>query len=745
MNKLHLETSPYLLQHAHNPVHWQTWSETAFQQARQQDKPLIISIGYATCHWCHVMERESFEDQNTADYMNQHFICVKIDREERPDVDSVYMDALQAMGVSGGWPLNVFLLPDGRPFYGGTYFPPAPAYGRQSWLEVLARITDVYTNHKKVVLDNAIRLTNHIANIDTAFLKRFQTIENQEFIIAEKNIQNAFENLTQQFDEEEGGFGAPPKFLATMAIQFLLEYSFFYKENKAENTKKAQQHALISIQKMSRGGLYDHLQGGFSRYSTDRVWLVPHFEKMLYDNALIINNLVDCLLSFQKDKIQETEKNENEKQTHQKKELNAVLDQTINYIQKIMTSPEGAFYTAEDADSNGVEGEFYVWQKNQITAAIQTFFQTPENINLLKNRHLNIQKIIDLFCEFYNISTEGNWEQTNILNTPKPFYEFCESKNIVAKDFLYILEKIKSYLCTTRAKRTKPLRDEKIILGWNALLAKAILKASYLQNNQNYRQIAQKNIDFLLANFRKENTAIFYHTGVFIPNKEKKTTSFSIKNAEQAFLDDYAYLIDTLLENNNINDATIITNYLLQEFFDAKSGLFFYTNSNTNLILRKKDYYDGAMPSGNATMALNLLKLAILLDNNEYKQIAVRMVQNLQPAAEKFPLSFARWLEAAQRLATPFVEVAIVGKNAEKLAAELRQHYVPHLLLQYATVADPQFPLLRNRQPNNENLTYIYVCQNYTCQQPVQTVQECLQSMQELYTVRLREPKIREN
>ncbi len=711
MNKLHLETSPYLLQHANNPVHWQTWGQNAFQQAREQDKPLIVSIGYSTCHWCHVMEHESFEDPTIADYMNNHFICVKVDREERPDIDQIYMDALQAMGVSGGWPLNIFLLPDGRPFYGGTYFPPTIAYNRPSWIEVLNRISTVYKENKKMVLKNAMQLTEQIAKMDNTFLKLFQLPENQELIISQKNIQTAYLTLEKQFDTEEGGFETPPKFLATLAIQFLLEYSFFYAKSDSQNAENAHQHAKFSLQKMSRGGLYDHLEGGFSRYSTDKYWLVPHFEKMLYDNALMINNLADCISSMGKQENEE------------KQELHAVLKQTINYIQKIMTSPEGAFYTAEDADSNGIEGEYYTWQKSEIVTAIQTLFSQPENIKLLKNSDLNIDKIIDLFCSCYNISEKGNWEQTNILNTPQAIFDFSKSKNIITNYFYDILEKIKSYLCTIRKKRIPPLRDEKVILGWNALLTKAILKASYLENNENYRQIAQKNINFLLENFRQNNAPIFQHVGTFTPSQ---SANFSIKNAEQAFLDDYAYLIDALIENNNIDHAATITNYVLDAFFDEKTGLFYYTSSNTNLILRKKDYYDGALPSGNATMMLNLLKLAVLLDKNEYKTIAAQMVQNLQPAAEKFPLSFARWLEAAQRLAIPFVEVAIVGKNAEKLAAELRQHYIPHLLMQYATVEKAQFPLLRNRQPANENHTYIYVCQNYTCQQPVQTIEECL-------------------
>ncbi len=710
MNLLANETSPYLQQHAHNPVHWQIWSEKALQQAREHDKPLIVSIGYATCHWCHVMERESFEDQTTADYMNEHFICIKIDREERPDIDSIYMDALQAMGVSGGWPLNVFLLPDGRPFYGGTYFPPRPAHGRPSWTEVLHRIKEVYTNQRKIVLENALRLTDRLATMDTAFFKRFQPTEKQSDSDFSATIHAAFQHLKEQFDTEEGGFGTPPKFLGTMAIQFLLEYNYFYKNTTAY------QHAKLSLLKMSRGGLYDHLAGGFSRYSTDRFWLVPHFEKMLYDNALIINNLADCIASI------------TDPESPERNEMLKTLNQTLDYIKQQMTSVEGAFYTAEDADSEGVEGKFYVWQKEEIVSIIESLFyknKESESINLeTEIEKYTPEKIIEWFCEFYNITDEGNWEATNILHNTQSLYDFCKNKNCSHAYFLNIFEKLKIHLHTIRAKRIRPLRDEKIILGWNALMAKAFLKASYLENNSLYKEIAVKNINFLLQNFKKTEQANnreipFYHVGAFTPQ-------FDLGHSEEAFLDDYAYLIDALIENNQLFEADTLINYLFEHFFDQKNGLFYYTNNNTDLIIRKKDYYDGAMPSGNATMALNLLKIAILLDKPDYQTIAVRMLDQLKPVAEKFPLSFARWLEAIQRLATPFVEVAIVGEKSAAFAAELRKNYTPHLLLQYANEADSKYPLLQQRQPPSEELTYIYVCQNYTCKQPVSSIEDCL-------------------
>ncbi len=697
MNRLQHETSPYLLQHATNPVDWHTWSDEAFQLARSTDRPVIVSIGYATCHWCHVMERESFESEAVAAYMNQHFVCIKVDREERPDVDQIYMDAVQAMGVGGGWPLNVFLLPDGRPFYGGTYFPPTPMHQRPSWSEILQRIAQVYQTNKTGLLDNAVRLTERMTRMDDAFVNRFQKEKenNSHKNTIPYHIYNAFHSLKAQFDTEYGGFGAPPKFPQTTSVKFLLDYYYF------SGDKDALRQAELSLQAMLNGGIYDQIGGGLSRYSTDSEWLVPHFEKMLYDNALFINVLTQVYAYTNNEVYKET------------------IEQTLEYVQREMTAPEGAFYTAQDADSEGEEGKYYVWTKAEIDELLYN-----ENKNVA-----NIENNADLynnFCVYYDITNAGNWEGNIILRKKNIFIQNNENTKLDTQpnEKKHIFANYKVKLLAEREKRIKPLRDEKILLAWNALMTTAYCKSYIILQKKDYKTAALQNMAFILQAFIAEQTdsdALFH-------------TYKDGKRQHLAFLDDYAYLIESLINLYHISFDTQYlylalryTDYVIQNFADPQSPAFFYTDkAQAELIVRKKDWYDGALPSGNATMANNLLKLSVYFERADLKTRAELMVQQLQAAVEQYPLSFAKWAEAMVLLAYPIWEIAILGKNAENIATELLQKNIPNLLIMASNAPNEDFILTQNRYPKAENETYIYMCRNNVCHKPVTNLENLL-------------------
>ena len=441
MNHLIKETSPYLLQHANNPVDWYAWKPEAFARAKAEDKPILVSIGYSTCHWCHVMEHESFENQTVAAFMNAHFVCIKVDREERPDVDQIYMEACQIISGNGGWPLNCFLLPDGRPFFAGTYYPPTSAYGRPSWTQVLKNLSDAYVHKREIVEQQAEQLTdmirnsdkNHVKNKDNTEGGNFQTFEGDVTNVFDRDyLNNAFYAMRERFDRVEGGWGGAPKFPSTMSIQFLLDY-YFYTKNE-----EALAHAELSLQKMIQGGIYDQIGGGFARYATDRAWLIPHFEKMLYDNALLISVISDAYKLTKRDIYSET------------------IEETLTFIQREMSHTEGGFFSAYDADSEGVEGKFYVWQKAEIEAALG--------------------EEAALFCEFYDVSEEGNWEENNILWRQKSYSEFVTEKGIDATILKEKLRICRKKLFDIREKRIKPGLDDKILLSWNALMISAFAR-----------------------------------------------------------------------------------------------------------------------------------------------------------------------------------------------------------------------------------------------------------------------------
>jgi uncharacterized protein YyaL (SSP411 family) len=668
-NKLVAESSPYLLQHAHNPVNWYPWGDEALNIAKDQDKPILVSIGYSACHWCHVMEHESFEDIETAKLMNEHFINIKVDREERPDLDHIYMDAVQAIAGNGGWPLNVFLTPGMKPFYGGTYFPPQRAYNRASWKETLLGVSQLFKEKREEVEAQAEELTQHIGRFTMPSKKMDPLIPESE-MFSRKQGDDIYINIMKQADKKWGGFGNAPKFPQTFVINYLLRYNY------NSNDKDALQHASLSLDKMLQGGIYDQVGGGFARYSTDVEWLAPHFEKMLYDNALLIRSLCDAF------------------QLTKNKEYKRTIEHTIDFIVREMTAPGGVFYSALDADSEGEEGKFYVWSYEEVK-------------NILGDE-------AGIFSEYYDVSEEGNWEHKNILRVLTPLQDFAKQRGLdeaaLEKQFHHNREK----LLKARNKRIRPGTDDKILLGWNALMITALCKAAAALGNSGYKKMAEENFDFLFSRFRaNENGHEFYHT-------------FKDGNIKYpAFLDDYAYLIEACImlqeitsNQDYLRHAEKLCSYVIENFISDDDGLFYYTHKKQeDVILRKKEIYDGAVPSGNSVMVYNLFYLSVIFDNASWKEKAVMLLNNISELITKYPTSFAYWASVLIDVYAGFNELAICGDEFENLRDELLGLYLPGKILQCSNkTGDEIFPLLKQKAMQGK--PHIYLCRNYSCLSP---------------------------
>jgi len=660
-NRLQYESSPYLLQHAHNPVDWYPWGEEALQKAKKENKPILISIGYSACHWCHVMERESFEDPVVAGIMNKHFVNIKIDREERPDLDHIYMDAVQVMTGSGGWPLNVFLTPDAKPFYGGTYFPPRQAFNRASWTDILQGVINAFSERQNEVVAQAEGLTAHLLKSNVFGEAGNETGK----AFTKENAELIFQNLMKSADKKEGGFGTAPKFPQTFSIQYLLRYFHFYR------SQEALQQACLSLDKMIDGGIYDQVGGGFARYSTDNEWLVPHFEKMLYDNALIVTVLAEAY-----------------QLTHHERYADAI-DQTIAFIEREMMSPEGGFYSALDADSEGEEGRYYVWTKKEVEALLEDD--------------------AELFCKFYDITEKGNWEGKNILHIPAAQHPLAEADE---SGFRHRFENARQKLLTARAKRIRPLLDDKILLNWNALMNSACCKAYTATGNDHYRQLAVRNMNFLLGSF-STNGEVFFHTC-----KDGKARF-------TAFLDDYTFLVQALIGLQEITGdgsyllrAKKLTEYVMNGFADTASPFFFFTDSQqTDVIVRKKEIYDSAIPSGNSVMAGNLLYLARVFDIKEWAEKAETMNLSLSTLVIRYPMSFGNWANHLLLLVNGMKEIVITGQKINEILFGILHIFMPTRVFQSSSVPNEIFPLLRGKQYFESVL--IYECENYVCNLPL--------------------------
>lgn len=664
-NALIHETSPYLLQHAHNPVDWHPWGKEAIDKARLENKPILVSIGYAACHWCHVMAHESFEDEETAVLMNDWFVNIKIDREERPDLDQIYMDALQAMNGQGGWPLNVFLTPDLKPFYGGTYFPPVNAYGRLSWKNLLATIHDAYVNKFDTVTLQANNLMQHLHTANA-----IGTPRSNPGLVSIEHLQQAEKELLTIFDKEHGGFSLAPKFPQTFAIQYLLRQYYYSKSSEALHA------ATFSLDKMIAGGIYDHLAGGFARYSTDKYWQAPHFEKMLYDNALLLSTLSEAYGATENELYETT------------------IRKTISFVINEMTNPEGGFYSAIDADSEGKEGKFYTWSRKEIAAILD--------------------KDANIFCKAYDIWEDGNWEKTNIIWQPIKLEKIALENNIPLDELKTLLANSREKLLEERNKRIRPMTDDKILLGWNALTIKALCDAGAALKEDSYIHLAERTIEFLEKNMRT-NDGTWMHSW--------KNNIAKIP----AFLDDYGTLIQAYIRLQEVTGnleylqkAVQCTEFVIQHFSSA-STLFFYTaKEQDDVVLRKKEIYDGATPSGNSLMAHNLYYLSVMLNKPDWAEKAKNMLLSVGGGMIHYPTSFGNWDLLLQKMVHNYKEIAIVGDNYKTLLKQVNELYLPDGLIA-SSEQDNNLPLLQNRhQPNK---TLIYLCKNYSCQQPVDSLE----------------------
>ena len=668
-NKLINESSPYLLQHADNPVNWYPWSSEALNLSKNENKPIFLSIGYSACHWCHVMEKESFENNKVANILNEHFISIKVDREERPDIDSIYMNAVQSMGINGGWPLSVFLTPECMPFYAGTYFPTNDRHGMPGFINILENIQKIYNSEFEKVNSIAKNVTEHLQHDDD---------NNTNGLINEGILHNAFEILKNNFDDANGGFGTFPKFPQAMIYEFLLQYY-----SKYENTE-ALDMVEFTLSNIANGGIFDQIGGGFHRYSTDQKWLIPHFEKMLYDNALLVK-LYLHLYQITGNSI-----------------FKNIIDKTLNFIENEMLDKNGGFYSSIDADTNNIEGEYFVWTKKELT-------------NIFDNNDLN------LICDFFGIKENGNFEGSNVLHLPINEKEFLEKHNIKSSKIESLIQK----LIHERNKRTKPNLDTKILTSWNGLMLGAFAEAGVVLNNNHYTEVANINAKYIIN--------IYKNHGMLLRDNNSK-------NASRGFLEDYAYFIDGLLKlhesNLNkeiLNNALEITEDMKNLFWDNSSNSLYDTSIyHEKLIKRPKDLYDNAVPSPNSVSAQILMKLSIITNNDEYKNISDQLIKSSINLMNKFPNASGNWLCNLSYLLSTVKEIVVVGNPYDeelvKLKLQIHKTFIPNKIVvgkNYSSTEEnySELLLLKNKISLNNKPT-IYICQNYQCKLPVNTIEE---------------------
>ena len=661
-NKLINETSPYLLQHAHNPVDWYPWGEEAFARAKAGDKPLLVSIGYSACHWCHVMEHESFEDEKVAAIQNEHFINIKVDMEERPDVDQIYMNFVQITTGHGGWPMNVFITPEKLPFFGGTYFPPAQRYNMPSWPQVLMSIAEAWDTRRDELM--------HSANEILGELRRLSVADASMAGVDEGLMEHAYKSFVKSYDAKNGGFGGAPKFPAAMSMEFLLRYW------KRTGDSGALEMVKATAETMAKGGIYDQLGGGFHRYAVDAIWLVPHFEKMLYDNAQLIRIYLH-LYQITKDDL-----------------FKRIATETLEYVRREMTDESGAFFSTQDADSEGEEGKFFVW--------------TPAEIAEVLGEADAIE-----FCAIYDITAEGNFEGHNIPNIRGGTGGDLGASSGAGKssDIDIGSEKLRTWrrvLFDHREKRIKPFRDEKVLTAWNGLMLAAFAEAAAVLNNSEYLDAAKKNADFLLYELRTNGRLL--------------RTWKEGRAKLNGYIEDYANLADGLIELYQVSGdvkylhtARELTDAMITEFWDEENGGFFFTsNDHEELIVRNKDFFDNATPSGNSVAADVLLKLSKLYGEEKYERFASTVLRLSAQQVKRFPSGFGRMLSAMEFMLSPVKEIAIVGEKGSDVEREVWSGYRPFKVM----ATGGAVPLLEGREPLDGQPT-VYVCENFVCQRPV--------------------------
>ena len=675
-NKLAGETSPYLLQHAQNPVDWYPWGDEALARAQEEDKPILLSIGYAACHWCHVMAHESFEDPATAAIMNRFFVNIKVDREERPDIDSIYMSAIQALHGQGGWPLTAFLTPEGRPFYGGTYFPPTPRYGTPSFTQVLESVASAWITKRDEIEKSAEGIAEHLSQAAAA--------GQEAGSLNEALFDQALQGIMGQFDSQEGGFSSAPKFPPSMTIEFLLRTAVQRDEGMALHM------AEYTLKKMAYSGMYDQLGGGFARYATDNKWLVPHFEKMLYDNALLARAYLHAY-QVTGDPI-----------------YRAIVEETLDFVKRDMRHDNGGFYSSYDADSEGEEGKFYVWQADEIRQAL------GENA--------------PLFMARYGISDAGNWEGSNILNVAEEIGTLSERFNLGEDEINSRLQAAKERLLELREERVWPGLDDKVLTSWNGLMMAAFAEAGRVLNRADYTRIAEENARFLDQTMRTEGGRLL------------RTWKAGSSAKLNGYLEDYAYLADGLLA---LYQTTFdpywfewlesLAEQILEHFPDRRYGGFFDTpDDHEDLLYRPKDIQDNATPSGNAMAALVLLKLSLYTGKEKLWDMAQDALSKTASFMARFPTGFAHWLSAAAFALGDPREVAVAGAledvGTRALIGAVNKEFRPNLVLAAGEDGDV-VPLLADR-PQVGGKATAYVCRRFICQAPVTDEQSLMEQLE---------------
>ena len=672
-NKLLYEKSPYLLQHAYNPVNWYPWSQEAFNKAKECDRPIFLSIGYSTCHWCHVMERESFEDTDVSQLLNQFYVSVKVDREERPDIDQIYMTVCQALTGQGGWPLTIVMTPDMKPFFAGTYLPKNDKWGRRGLIPILEEIIRRWNSDREMLMHAGEQISEAIA----------QRVESASGEMKDQVTKALYQTLEDNYDASFGGFGKAPKFPTPHKIMFLLRY---WKRTKVA---KALEMAEKTLSSMYAGGIYDHIGFGFSRYSTDRQWLVPHFEKMLYDNALISAAAVEIY------------------QVTGKGLYLRMAEEIYRYILRDMTSPEGAFYTAEDADSEGVEGKYYVWEPREV----------EEVLGVEDGK---------LFCEIYDITKEGNFEGKNIPNLiASGVRNHADPK----------LERFRDKLFQYRERRIHPNKDDKVLTSWNGMMIASLAKAAGITGNSEYLEAAKRAESFIWSKLRNKD-------GRLLARYRDGESSFL------GYLDDYAFLqwgllelYNTTLEPKYLKKSLYLLDQMKELFWDG-SGFYFYGKDGEKLIARPKEVYDGAVPSGNSIAAYNIIRLARITGRDDLMELFQKQMNAFAQIVMEHPIGYAFFITAFLTGSVPHGEIVICGNadssEVKAMAIAVRQKFLPESVLLFRPCSDKVAEidglssLVEGRTSNGKLPAVAYICQDYTCQPPVTTVEDLVAKLQEL-------------
>lgn len=670
-NSLIDETSPYLLQHAHNPVDWRAWNKETLELAKKENKLILISIGYSSCHWCHVMEHESFENDSVAAVMNKHFINIKVDREERPDVDQVYMNAVQLMTGSGGWPLNCIALPDGRPIWGGTYFP------KENWINALEQLATMYQEKPEEMIGYAEKLTEGVQNSGLVTLNK----EAIDFSVTDINA--SVEEWIQNMDLDLGGKKGAPKFPMPANYQFLLRYGF-----QAKNTKILD-YVNTSLTNMAYGGIYDQIGGGFSRYSVDIKWHVPHFEKMLYDNGQLVSLYSDAYQATKNDLYKKT------------------VYETLAFIERELTTNEGAFYSSLDADSvneKGTleEGAFYVWKSLELQA-------------LLKDDYL-------LFADYYNINHYGYWEHENyVLIRNKTTKEIAEKHEISVNDLENKVLEWQQLLLNERDKKERPRLDDKSLTSWNALMLKGYINAYTVFNEPKFLETAIKNATFIYTKQLQDDGNLNHNY------KNGKSTINGYLEDYSTVIDAYIALYEATLNELWLTTAKQLTDYTFDHFFDEEKHMFYFTsNEDSALITRKMEIEDNVISSSNSIMAANLFKLSHYYSNNYYLKVSKQMLSNVKAQAQQYGSGYSNWLQLMCDFSGDYYEIAISGEDALDKLTEINQHYIPNKLIAGSTTKST-IPILEGRFNNDE--TYIYICVDGACKLPETTTNKAINQL----------------